>query len=216
MQKKETELASALKRIRSSSLPPPPPCSSRTRSGGSAVSHVSFAELSDEDCDANGLSMLNLPDSEGRASPAVRLWKGGGPRSTAHCVERTQYLIRLAAPAARNRPHLAGDAWLEKACMPRSSDPSCRHSATSYGRSSPGRLSRSSSAGESVTFSRTPSIVRSSEHAPHRMVSLLFDDSVPSAVSVGISSDVKAPMVSSKKLAILTSLKVPTFMQSYQ
>ncbi len=41
------------------------------------------------------------------------------------------------------------------------------------------------------------------------MLSLLFDDSVPSAVSVGISSERKAPLSSSKKLTVLSRLKVP-------
>ena len=44
------------------------------------------------------------------------------------------------------------------------------------------------------------------------MVSLLYDDSVVSAVSVGAPSNkVKAPMVASKKLTVLSRLKVSVF-----
>ncbi len=60
----------ALKRTRSSSLPSLPGAQ-RTRSAGSAVSHVSF-ELSDELGGADGPGSFDLPDSEGLASPAVR------------------------------------------------------------------------------------------------------------------------------------------------
>ena len=78
----------------------------------------------------------------------------------------------------------------------------------------PPPLSRSSSAGSSAISAptRTSSISRSAAPAPQRVVSLLYDDSVVSAVSVGAPSNkVKAPMVASKKLTVLSRLKVSVF-----
>ncbi len=60
-------------------------------------------------------------------------------------------------------------------------------------------------------MSRNLSVSRSNALEPQRVMSLLFDDSVPSAVSVGISSERKAPLSSSKKLTVLSRLKVPMF-----
>ena len=77
----------------------------------------------------------------------------------------------------------------------------------------PPPLSRSSSAGGSVVGapSPTPSISRSTAPAPQRVVSLLYDDSVASAVSIGGPFNFKPPIVASKKLTALSRLKVRVF-----
>ena len=77
----------------------------------------------------------------------------------------------------------------------------------------PPPLSRSSSAGGSVVTapSFTPSISRSTAPAPQRVVSLLYDDSVASAVSIGGPFNFKPPIVASKKLTVLSRLKVRVF-----
>ena len=77
----------------------------------------------------------------------------------------------------------------------------------------PPPLSRSSSAGGSVVGapSPTPSISRSTAPAPQRVVSLLYDDSVASAVSIGGPFNFKPPIVASKKLTVLSRLKVRVF-----
>ena len=94
----------------------------------------------------------------------------------------------------------------------------CRRSAplrrtSSAASAPPPPLSRSSSAGGSVATapSPTPSISRSTAPAPQRVVSLLYDDSVASAVSIGGPFNFKPPIVASKKLTVLSRLKVRVF-----
>jgi hypothetical protein len=93
----------ALKRTRSSSLPSPPGAH-RTRSAGSAVSHVSF-ELSDDLGGTDGPGSFDWPDSEGLASPAVR----AGP-SLCNVTE----MSRLAQVS---RTTSAGSATSGRQCM---------------------------------------------------------------------------------------------------
>ncbi len=73
------------------------------------------------------------------------------------------------------------------------------------------RLSRTSSVSTSATESRESSVSKSAATEPYRVMSLLFDDSVLNPVSIGISSVRKAPLGSSKNVALISRLKVLAF-----
>ena len=87
----------------------------------------------------------------------------------------------------------------------------CRRSVTPLLRDAVLHLSRTSSISTSASVSREPSVSRSVAMEPHRVMSLLFDDSVLNPISVGICTDRKAPIGSSKNVALISRLKVPAF-----
>jgi hypothetical protein len=88
---------------------------------------------------------------------------------------------------------------------------SCRRSVAPLLRDTVLHLSRTSSISTSASVSREPSVSRSLAMEPHRVMSLLFDDSVLNPISVGICTDRKAPIGSSKNVALISRLKVLAF-----